>query len=234
MPRPKRCAWSNCMDWVTGSTRTSEDKPMKNTRKHRKNSSQAGVALLVALIALLLITGVALAMIVASGSEGALNGNYRSSSSSYYAAMAGIEEGRGRLLPTSANTIVGVGNIPLWGNTMTVTQVQYIMNPNTAAGEAVGTILATYPDTQYDAEFGAGKLAAASKGADIQSRAASNAANIPGPMFKWVRINPVTEFSLKMDVNNDGVLDQANVLYYDTSNTPPSLTKTPSSTNNQV
>ena len=208
---------------------------MKNTRKHRKNSSEAGVALLVALIALLLITGVALAMIVASGSEGALNGNYRSSSSSYYAALAGIEEGRGRLLPTSANTIVGVGNIPLWGNTMTVTQVQYIMNPNAAAGEAVGTILATYPDNEYDAEFGAGKLAAASKGANIQSRAASNAANIPGPMFKWVRINPVTEFSLNMDVDNSGgALDQANVLYYETSNNPPSLTKTVSSTTNQV
>ena len=64
---------------------------MKNLRKHRNNSTEGGVALLIALIALLMISGIAVAMIVASGSESTLNGNYRSSSSAYYAALAGIE-----------------------------------------------------------------------------------------------------------------------------------------------
>jgi hypothetical protein len=206
---------------------------MKNTLKKRSNS-QDGVALLVAMITLLLISGVAVAMIVASGAEGSINGNYRSSSSAYYASLAGLEEGRGRLLPKSSNTIVGVSNIPPFGTVMAANQVVYIANPNVANGEAVGSITTTYPDTQYDSEFGAGKLAAAVKGANIPSLSGTNASAIPGPMFKWVRINPVTEFSLKMDVDNNGTLDAANVLYYETANTPPSLTQVASSSAYQV
>src|SRR6266853_1292473 len=206
---------------------------MKNKFKKRSNS-QNGVALLVAMISLLLISGIAVAMIVASGAESSINGNYRSSSSAYYAALAGLEEGRGRLLPGSANTIVGAYGIPPFGTNMLVNQVTYILNPNAAAGETPGTIFNTYPDTQYDAEFGPGKLVAATVGPNAPSRASTNASGIPGPMYKWVRINPVTEFSLMIDVDNIGWLDPNNVLYYETANTPPSLTQVPSPTAFQV
>jgi len=130
---------------------------MKTTLKKR-NKSQKGVALLVAMISLLLISGIAVAMIVASGAESSINGNYRSSSSANYAAIAGLEEGRGRLLPGSPNTIVGVGGIPPFGTAMLANQVTYIVNPNVAAGETQTSVLTTYPDNQYDAEFGPGKL----------------------------------------------------------------------------
>src|SRR5208282_5965918 len=40
-------------------------------------------------------------------------------------------------------------------------------------------------------------------------------ASMPGPVYKWVRINPVTECSLNLDVNGDGTLDFATPLYYD-------------------
>ena len=209
---------------------------MKNTNKKRSNA-QKGVALLVAMITLLLISAVAIAMIVASGAESSINGNYRSTSSAYYAALAGLEEGRGRLLPTSSNTIVGVQNIPTFGNVMAANQVAYIGNPNTANGETLTGITTTYPDKEYDSEFGSGQLAvalAASGGTPIQSLSGTNASGVPGPMFKWVRINPVTEFSLKMDVDNNGSLDHNNVLYYETANTPPSLTQIPSSSAYQV
>jgi len=215
---------------------------MKNKIKKRSNS-QNGVALLVAMITLLLISGVAVAMIVASGAETSINGNYRSSSSAYYASLAGLEEGRGRLLPGSPNTIVGGNGIPAFNSLpMPVDQITYITNPNTAAGETLTNVLTTafYPDNQYDLEFGAGKLALA-RGAGkvnnppIQSRASTNTAGIPGPMYKWVRINPVTEFSLNVDVDNTGgPLNQTNVLYYETAFTPPSLTQTPSPTAYQV
>src|SRR5882672_8262569 len=200
---------------------------MKTTLKKR-SKSQKGVALLVAMISLLLISGIAVAMIVASGAESSINGNYRSSSSAYYASLAGLEEGRGRLLPGSPYTIVGGNGIPAFNTVaMPVNQVTYIANPDTVAGETLTTVLNTYPDNQYDLEFGGGKLAAAAKNnPPIQSRASTNAAGIPGPMYKWVRINPVTEFSLKMDVDNSGgTLNQTNVLYYETANTPPSLTQ---------
>src|SRR6266853_5794804 len=177
---------------------------MKNKFKKRSNS-QNGVALLVAMISLLLISCIAVAMIVASGAESSINGNYRSSSSAYYASLAGLEEGRGRLLPGSPYTIVGGNGIPAFNTVaMPVTQVTYIANPDPAAGETVTSVLTTYPDNQYDLEFGSGKLAAAAAAGTVSnppipSRASTNAAGIPGPMYKWVRINPVTEYSLKMD-----------------------------------
>jgi hypothetical protein len=188
---------------------------MKNVRKNLKKNQEAGVALLIALIALLLISGVAVAMIVASGSEGALNGNYRSSSSNYYAALAGLEEGRGRLLPTSPVPVV-VNNAQGF---MPVGNVTYILNPNAPAGESQGTILASYPDNQYSAEFGAPPAATTT----TASLTATNASNIPGPMFKWVRINPITERSLNLDVNGDGNFDAATPLYYDSGPTPATL-----------
>src|SRR6266851_5043286 len=133
---------------------------MKTTLKKR-SKSQKGVALLVAMISLLLISGIAVAMIVASGAESSINGNYRSSSSAYYASLAGLEEGRGRLLPGSSNTIVGTSGIPPFGTVMPKNQVTYIANPNAAAGETLTSVLTTYPDNQYDVEFGSGQLAAA-------------------------------------------------------------------------
>jgi Tfp pilus assembly protein PilX len=76
---------------------------MKSIRAKRRNNSEGGVALLIAIFILLLISTVALSMIAASGTESALNGNYRSSSSAYYASVSGLEEARGRLLPSNIN-----------------------------------------------------------------------------------------------------------------------------------
>jgi len=53
--------------------------------------SEAGIALLTAIFILLLIGVVAIALIVSSGTESALAGNYRSSAGVYYAALAGVE-----------------------------------------------------------------------------------------------------------------------------------------------
>jgi type II secretory pathway component PulK len=61
--------------------------------------SEAGVALLISIFVLMLISVMALSLILASGTETSLAGNYRSSASAYYAALAGLEEARGRLLP---------------------------------------------------------------------------------------------------------------------------------------
>src|SRR5260370_23755205 len=198
---------------------------MKTMRNNKRKNSEVGVALLVAMISLLLISAVGVAMIVASGSESALSGNYRSSSSAYYAALAGLEEARGRLLPTNPNTLVAVANsgIPAFGTPMLVNQVAYILNPNIAAGEAAGTILATYPDNEYDQEFIGGALGAAVKFFN-NSLSSTNAANIPGPMYKWLSINPVTQPSLTPHVDNDSNKNAGSILYYETASDPPCLT----------
>lgn len=188
---------------------------MKSLRQFEDGRGQRGAALLIAIFALLLISVVAIALIVSSGTESSLASNYRTSTSAYYAAVAGLEEGRGRLLPTNPN------RIPLPGSPMPLTQVVYIINP--VGGETVApddiTNPTTYPDTQYKQEFGV----------DVSTRivtkyaSVSPIAGLPGPAYKWVRINAVTERSMGntgggVDVNNDGDIDPVLPLFYDPAN----------------
>jgi hypothetical protein len=186
---------------------------MKNLNGPRRRRSQAGVALLIAIFVLMLISVTAIALIISSGTETALAGNYRSSASTYYAALAGIEEARGRLLPSNPDYLGAFVAPP--GTQLPLGQVRYITNP-----VAAENVLALYPDTQYDKEFGNGALA----GATVQSTASvSTVAGIQGPLYKWVRINAVTEKSLNLDVNADSNFDGNTPLYYDfaCADTPP-------------
>ena len=181
---------------------------MKEERNKRENGQREnGAALLIAIFALMLISVVAIALIVSQGTDSALAGNYRTSISAYYAAVAGLEEARGRLLwknpdyfdgPTSPNPSF----MPMTGvlPNMQLTDVRYILNP--ASGETVDPTSAdpaNYPDTDYGNEMG--WLLSAANVVTINSTYQS--ASMPGPVYKWVRINPVTEKALNLDVNGD-------------------------------
>src|SRR5271166_2915740 len=101
---------------------------MRARKTMRRGTAEAGVALLISLFALLLICVVGIALIMASGTDSALTGNYHSATSVYYAALAGLEEGRGRMLAKSANYLptalaLPAGSLPAPG------QVWYILNP---------------------------------------------------------------------------------------------------------
>jgi hypothetical protein len=195
---------------------------MTGYRQFVDSRRQRGAALLIAIFSLLLVSVVAIALIVSSGTDSALASNYRTSASAYYASLAGIEEARGRLLGSSANPIP-IGPMPL-------TQVIYIINPlngETVAPENTSNP-ASYPDNEYIKEYGV----------DVSTRtittytSVSPVAGMPGPMFKWVRINAVTEWTLGnaatnttpgntptgVDVNGDGSVDSVTPLYYDPAN----------------
>lgn len=187
------------------------------THKHQfdRPRTERGAALLIAIFALLLISVVGIALIVSSGTDSALASNYRTSTNAYYAALAGLEEARGRLLPANASYI------PLPATPMSLTQVVYIINP--ASGETVApddtANPLTYPDTQYKQEFGVD----VSTQVVTKYNSVSAVAGLPGPSFKWVRINAVTERSMGnggpgVDVNNDGDVKSASPLYFDAKN----------------
>ena len=94
--------------------------------KSTKRRTEGGVAMLIAIFALLLISVIAIALIVSSGTETALAKNYRTSTSAYYAGLAGLEEGRGRLLWRDANYLNNTipGFMPASGNpSMNLSQV---------------------------------------------------------------------------------------------------------------
>ena len=170
--------------------------------------------MLISIFILLLISVVAIALIVASGTETSLAGNYRSATGVYYAALAGLEEARGRLLPKNANSFKNTapGFLPSAGIPLAMGNASYVLNPGPT--ESLANILTTYPDTQYVAEFGAAPSSVQTT-ASIWNSAPLNALNVPGPLYKWVRINAISEQSLNLDTYPyDGTKDSTPV-YYD-------------------
>ena len=188
---------------------------MTGHRQFEESRRERGVALLIAIFALLLVGVVAIALIVSSGTDSALASNYRTSTGAYYAALAGLEEGRGRLLlKNSAFINNNVANfVPSGGATLDVHRVLYIINP--VGGEAVvpNDPANPYADNEYGTEFDWGLT-----GATVQGpvNSVSQTGGYPGPSFKWVRINPVTEHSMgDVDVDGQNAQDRVTPLFYD-------------------
>src|SRR3989442_13786084 len=90
--------------------------------KHNRNKER-GMALLIALLALLLISAVGLGMMYMSTTESSINGNYKDTQTSFFAMRAGLEEMRDRMrsnsvapialpaaMPGAANSIVSIAN----------------------------------------------------------------------------------------------------------------------------
>jgi hypothetical protein len=185
----------------------------------RNQRREAGIALLIAIFVLLLISVVGIALIVSSSTESALAGNYRSATGVYYASLAGLEEARGRLLARNPNYFSKTppaNFLPPPGTQWDIGYVRYILNPGPA--DPANT-LTVWPDTEYDSEFGAGKLGAANQltTQSLWNVAPLNALPVPGPLYKWVRINAVSEVSLNRQVAPfDGhAADPAKPIYYD-------------------
>jgi hypothetical protein len=188
---------------------------MTGHRQFDESRRERGAALLIAIFALLLISVVGIALIVSSGTDSALASNYRGSTGAYYAALAGLEEGRGRLLWKNQDFInKTVANfVPSGAGTLDVHQVLYIINP--VGGEAIvpNDPANPYADNEYGTEFTWGLGGATIQG-PVNSDSPTGA--YPGPFFKWVRINPVTEFSMgDVDVDGLGVHDKVTPLFYD-------------------
>ena len=169
---------------------------MKARSTMRKRRQESGIALLIAIFVLLLISVVAIALIVSSGTESALAGNYRSSTGVYYASLAGLEEARGRLLAKNPDSLLKVANfLPPPGTRWDIGYVRYILNPGPA--DPLDT-LTIYPDTEYSTEFGPATDVKTTQ--SVWNVAPLNALPIPGPLYKWVRINAVSEQSLNLPV----------------------------------
>src|SRR5260370_37264439 len=66
-------------------------------RKHNFRHKERGVALLIALLALLLISAVGLGMVYMSNTETSINANYKDTQTAFFAMRAGLEEMRDRM-----------------------------------------------------------------------------------------------------------------------------------------
>ena len=198
---------------------------MNQRSTDRKKQAEAGIALLISIFVLLLISVIAIALVVSSGTESALAGNYRSSTAVYYAALSGLEEARGRLLsknPDAFTTTDASTFLPVPPATLNMGDTYYLINP--VGGEAITPwdSSSTYPDKQFQVEFGPSGFSTPTTPSptalSVWNKNPLLALNLPGPLYKWVRINAVSEKSLGVDADSNGLADETTPLYYTGTN----------------
>jgi len=170
---------------------------------------EAGIALLLALLIIFILSGLAVSIILLTDSQIRLERTVEAQSRVHYAALAGLEEARGRLNSSAPDTIT-----PLQLPTV-VTQVLYLVNSSTADPVQPTNSASPYYDVEYVREFTGGLAAATILPAVASDQAgAGTAAAIP---YKWVRITLKTEYSSSQDVDRDGVLNSTTPVYWDGS-----------------
>jgi hypothetical protein len=76
---------------------------MRTLNRHR--SHERGIALMMALLALMVLSAIAVGMMFMSGTETSISSNFKSEETAYFSARAGVEEVRDRMLTTNTNTI---------------------------------------------------------------------------------------------------------------------------------
>lgn len=191
------------------------------------HSRQAGIVMLLALIALLLISAVGASILFMASGESVLVGRQRTSTQVVFGGIAGLEEARMRLNPTDPNylcLVLPAGscdafNPPNLLFPSAVGEVIYIINPANPGDVISPTNAANrYFDWEYQNEFG---VPITDPGVVIRTvnseQVAAAAANPPWPVVpeKWVRITVKTEQAARQDISGDALYDNAIPVYFD-------------------
>ena len=174
-------------------------------------NGERGVALFFSIFALLLLTGIAAALIFMANTETAVNSNYRQEQVAFFAANAGLEEARARMMASDPNTVNSTAlPLPIKAPTAANQSVLYIVNPGNVANSVqpwnknnayadnelchdgygiFGTAVA--PDIRCDTSGlpGAGWYASYNSALPFNTTSAA----LP---YKWVRIAPKVNNSM--------------------------------------
>ena len=164
--------------------------------------NERGMALILTLIALLIVTSIGLLMAFSTDTETTINGNYRDEQTAYYAAKAGLEEARDRMQPSATNTVGA--NLPTALPGATAGEL-YIINPTGSETVAPWLTSNAYFDDEICKEVNCsgGQVPPASNwyiGPGLTSTnpalsASSTYAVSPVLPYKWMRISLKTNAS---------------------------------------
>ena len=178
-----------------------------NPPRASQQFGERGIAMLVAVFALLLLSVVGLGMMYSTNMETNINTNYRDKQTATYAAMAGLQEARDRMRdydptqPTPTARIIAPAGLP----SLTQANVIYIINPKTGETIAPWDGNNAYRDTELCKEkilgltptsgatpCGPTDLPAVSTWYTVYNDSLSSSAHwwsMANPLdFKWVRI----------------------------------------------
>ncbi|HXE75748.1 MAG TPA: hypothetical protein VNN18_08955 [Candidatus Xenobia bacterium] len=187
-----------------------------------QNRKERGVALILALVALLIIAALAAALIYMATSETSLVTSQKAAARSFYSAMGGIEEARYRMIPGLTAAQGGVNNfdpINPGNNTQPFARVPalpppgvppadilYIVNVANGAAPANVNAVGFEPSAAEDPRRTIEVPGAVNIRAVASNQVGSGTASALD--WQWVRINLKTELAAQQDLNFDGLLDQ--------------------------
>lgn len=180
---------------------------MKNVIRNEER----GIALFFSIFALLLLTGIAAALVLMANTETSVNSNYRQEQVAYLAAKAGIEEARARMMPSDPNTInVGGTALPTAAPTNTNGQIIYIVNPGKGSAVQPWNSGNPWPDDELCHDYNGGGLGLTTVAPNVRCATTTLGVNAylastsqlpfsttatPVP-YKWVRIAPKVNGSI--------------------------------------
>jgi hypothetical protein len=116
--------------------------------KNRHENKERGIALLLCILALFILSGIAASLLISSGTEGSINQNYRSEELAFFAAKSGIYEALDRMQQASTSSIAG--QVPTSAPSA-AGGVLYLLNPGALGSSAVQPW--TAGNTYFDTEF---------------------------------------------------------------------------------
>ena len=193
-------------------------------RKNNCPNHERGMALILALLALLLISAVGLGMIYMSTTETSINSNYKDTQQAFFAMRAGLEEMRDRMRSNSLQPTppLAVPLIPTnWpGSATPANSIVYITNPS--FGENVDPKSSTNPF--FDDEFcheqfvGLPYVATGTPCTAANAPPATNVAPYVASMspntrtlgslkYKWVRITMKQNGAFQVGATTAGLVD---------------------------
>src|ERR1700733_6631502 len=124
---------------------------MTQTSKQFEENTESGIALLIAIFVLLLITAIGAGMIMLTNTEISTSSNFRDEQTAFFSAKAGFEEVRDRFRSSASNTLNGILPVTLLGS---AGGTLYILNPNNAEADTPWvTNGAAYPDNEVCSEL---------------------------------------------------------------------------------
>jgi len=156
----------------------------------RLRNRNGGVALLACLLALMLLTAIALGLMYLGDAETRSNDNFRSSQQAYFASLAGLQNVRERMMLANVapHKIVSPTSMPGSSNS-----VLYVLNPGGAADTVTpATVGSNYYDQELCSEMAAQAINCPLASSNIFTAAENGppylntSAALP---YKWVRIN---------------------------------------------
>lgn len=176
-----------------------------------RSKGEQGIALMVAMFALLILTLIGLAMLTRATTEVLINDNFKRSKTNYFAAEAGTEEARFRLTPTAAGNRIDT----VFSDLTASTKVVYI-RANASIDPTNQTASNKYRDTEYASiatRNGSGtqtSVASTTYGQTPTYYTSIMTGTVP---FAWVKITRKTETLAGQNVDANGANQNTSVYY---------------------